>query len=159
MRFTVVDEAVVDRFDHPESKRGSGKVSVVIWTTTPWTIPANRAVAVNAKLDYSLVQVEQGPNGAERLIVATDLVKDVMARAGIEHYHALGFAKGAALELVELKHPLYDFTVPVILGEHVTTDSGTGCVHTAPGHGQEDFVVGKLYNLEVANPVGANGVY
>ncbi|MBU2112276.1 MAG: isoleucine--tRNA ligase [Gammaproteobacteria bacterium] len=159
VRFAVVDEAVVDRFDHPEGKRGSGKVSVVIWTTTPWTIPANRAVAINAKLDYSLVQVEQGPLGAERLIIATDLVKDVMARAGIEHYHALGFAKGVALELTQLQHPLYDFTVPVILGEHVTTDSGTGCVHTAPGHGQEDFVVGKQYNLEVANPVGANGVY
>ena len=159
VRFAVVDEATVDRFDHPDNKRGQGPVSVVIWTTTPWTIPANRAVAVNAKLDYSLVQVEQGPNGAERLIIATDLVKDVMARSGIEHYHALGFAKGAALELVQLKHPLYDFSVPLILGEHVTTESGTGCVHTAPGHGQEDFVVGKLYNLEVANPVGANGVY
>ena len=159
VRFALVDESAVDRFDHPEGKRGSGKVSVVIWTTTPWTIPANRAVAVNAKLDYSLVQVEQGPLGAERLIIATDLVKDVMARAGIEHYHALGFAKGAALELTQLQHPLYDFSVPVILGEHVTTDSGTGCVHTAPGHGQEDFVVGKHYNLEVANPVGANGVY
>jgi isoleucyl-tRNA synthetase len=159
VRFAVVDESAVDRFDHPEGKRGSGKVSVVIWTTTPWTIPANRAVALNAKLDYSLVQVEQGPSGAERLIIATDLVKDVMARAGIEHYHALGFAKGAALELVQLQHPLYDFTVPLIMGEHVTTESGTGCVHTAPGHGQEDFIVGKQYNLEVANPVGANGVY
>ena len=159
VRFAVTDEAVVDRFDHPDGKRGSGKVSVVIWTTTPWTIPANRAVALNAKLDYSLVQVEQGPLGAERLIMATDLVKEVMARAGIEHYHALGFAKGAALELVPLQHPLYDFSVPLIMGEHVTTDSGTGCVHTAPGHGQEDFVVGKQYNLEVANPVGANGVY
>jgi isoleucyl-tRNA synthetase len=159
VRFVLTDETAVDRFDHPENKRGQGPVAVVIWTTTPWTIPANRAVAVNAKLDYCLVQVEQGPNGAERLIIATDLVKDVMARAGIEHYHALGFAKGAALELVQVKHPLYDFSVPFILGEHVTTESGTGCVHTAPGHGQEDFVVGKLYNLEVANPVGANGVY
>jgi isoleucyl-tRNA synthetase len=159
VRFALVDEAVVDRFDHPAGKTGQGKVSVVIWTTTPWTIPANRAVALNAKLDYSLVQVEQGPLGAERLIIATDLVKDVMARAGIEHYHALGFAKGSALELVQVKHPLYDFAVPLILGDHVTTESGTGCVHTAPGHGQEDFVVGKQYNLEVANPVGANGVY
>ena len=159
VRFSLVDDSVVDRFDHPEGKRGSGKVSVVIWTTTPWTIPANRAVALNAKLDYSLVQVEQGPLGAERLIIATDLVQEVMARAGIEHYHALGFAKGAALELVQVQHPLYDFSVPLIMGEHVTTDSGTGCVHTAPGHGQEDFVVGKQYNLEVANPVGANGVY
>ncbi|MEE2024667.1 isoleucine--tRNA ligase [Alkalimonas mucilaginosa] len=159
VRFKLVDEAVVDRFDHPEDHRGQGPVSVVIWTTTPWTIPANRAVAVHADLDYSLIQVEQGEHGPERLIVATDLVTDVMARAGIEHYHALGFCKGKQLELVALKHPLYDFEVPVILGEHVTTDSGTGCVHTAPGHGQEDFVVGQKYGLEVANPVGANGVY
>ena len=159
VRFQLVDESVVDRFDHPEAHRGQGTVSVVIWTTTPWTIPANRAVAVHADLDYSLVQVEQGEHGPERLIIATDLVTDVMARAGIEHYHALGFCKGKQLELVALQHPLYDFEVPMILGEHVTTESGTGCVHTAPGHGQEDFVVGKQYGLEVANPVGANGVY
>ncbi|MDX1677759.1 isoleucine--tRNA ligase, partial [Arsukibacterium sp.] len=159
VRFKVADEQVVDKFDHPEQHRGQGPVSVVIWTTTPWTIPANRAVAVNAKLDYSLVQVEQGPNGPERLIIATDLVNEVMARSNIEHYHALGFCKGEALELVQIRHPLYDFSVPVILGEHVTTESGTGCVHTAPGHGQDDFVVGKQYGLEVANPVGANGVY
>ena len=159
VRFRVVDEAVADKFDHPADHAGKGPISVVIWTTTPWTIPANRAVALNAALSYSLVQVEEGPNGAERLVLATDLVKDVMARAGIEKYHALGFAKGEALELVQLQHPLYDFTVPVVLGEHVTTDSGTGAVHTAPGHGQEDFVVGQKYGLEVANPVGGNGVY
>ncbi|MBU2428722.1 MAG: isoleucine--tRNA ligase [Gammaproteobacteria bacterium] len=159
VRFRFIDEAVVDKFDHPQSHRGQGPVSVVIWTTTPWTIPANRAVALNADLNYSLVQVEEGPNGAERLVIATDLVKDVMARANIEKYHALGFCKGAALELAKLQHPLYDFEVPVVLGDHVTTDSGTGAVHTAPGHGQEDFVVGLKYGLEVANPVGANGVY
>ena len=159
VRFRFVDESVADKFDHPENHRGQGPISVVIWTTTPWTIPANRAVALNAELNYSLVQIEAGPNGAERLVIATDLVKDVMARANIEKYHALGFCKGAALELVKLKHPLYDFEVPVVLGDHVTTDSGTGAVHTAPGHGQEDFVVGLKYGLEVANPVGANGVY
>ncbi|MDP4946588.1 MAG: isoleucine--tRNA ligase [Alishewanella sp.] len=159
VRFQVVDETVVDRFDHPEAHRGHGPLAVVIWTTTPWTIPANRAVALNAELSYSLVQVEQGPQGAERLIIATDLVKEVMARANIEHYHALGFCQGKQLDLVKLQHPLYDFQVPVVLGEHVTTESGTGCVHTAPGHGQEDFVVGQKYHLEVANPVGANGVY
>lgn len=159
VRFALANEADVDKFDHPEGHRGQGPVSVVIWTTTPWTLPANRAVSLNAKLDYSLVQVEQGPNGTERLIIATDLVTDVMARAGIDHYHALGFCKGQTLELVQLKHPFYDFSVPVVLGDHVTTDSGTGCVHTAPGHGQEDFVVGQQYGLEVANPVGANGVY
>lgn len=159
VRFRFVDESIVDKFDHPAGHAGQGPVSVVIWTTTPWTIPANRAVALHAELNYSLVQVEAGPNGAERLVLATDLVKDVMARAGIEKYHALGFCKGAALELAALQHPLYDFQVPVVLGDHVTTDSGTGAVHTAPGHGQEDFVVGLKYQLEVANPVGANGVY
>ena len=82
-----------------------------------------------------------------------------MDRAGIEHFHNLGFAKGADLELSQFQHPFYDFTVPAILGDHVTTDSGTGVVHTAPGHGQEDFAVGNKYNLEVANPVGSNGVY
>ncbi len=164
VRFAVVESgdvatSVADRFDHPAGHAGQGPISVVIWTTTPWTIPANRAVALNADISYSLVQVEQGPKGAERLIIATDLVKAVMDRAGISHYHALGFCQGRALELVQLRHPLYDFQVPVILGEHVTTDSGTGAVHTAPGHGQEDFVVGQRYQLEVANPVGANGVY
>ncbi len=159
VRFRFVDESIVDKFDHPAGHGGQGPVSVVIWTTTPWTIPANRAVALHADLNYSLVQVEAGPNGAERLVLATDLVKEVMARAGIEKYHALGFCKGAALELAALQHPLYDFQVPVVLGDHVTTDSGTGAVHTAPGHGQEDFVVGLKYQLEVANPVGANGVY
>jgi len=159
VRFAFVDSAVADKFDHPNGHAGHGPVSIVIWTTTPWTIPANRAVAVHADLSYSLVQVEEGPNGAERLVIATDLVKDVMARANIEKYHALGFCKGAALELNRLRHPLYDFEVPVILGDHVTTDSGTGAVHTAPGHGQEDFEVGRKYNLEVANPVGGNGVY
>ncbi len=159
VRFNVVDAATADKFDHPVGHAGQGQMSIVIWTTTPWTIPANRAVALNAALQYSLVQVEEGPNGVERLIIATDLVSDVMARAGIEKYHALGFAKGEALDLVKLKHPLYDFEVPVVLGDHVTTDSGTGAVHTAPGHGQEDFEVGLKYGLEVANPVGGNGVY
>ena len=73
VRFALVDETLVDKFDHPEGHTGQGPVSIVIWTTTPWTIPANRAVALNAELSYSLVQVEQGPNGAERLIIATDL--------------------------------------------------------------------------------------
>ncbi|WP_029855010.1 isoleucine--tRNA ligase, partial [Vibrio parahaemolyticus] len=108
-------------------------------------------------LEYVLIQVE-GDN-PERIIVAAELAKDVMDRAGIEHFHNLGFAKGADLELSQFQHPFYDFTVPAILGDHVTTDSGTGVVHTAPGHGQEDFAVGQKYNLEVANPVGSNGVY
>ncbi|MCJ8320648.1 MAG: isoleucine--tRNA ligase [Colwellia sp.] len=159
VRFKVIEQSVVaDKFDHPENHQGEGDISVVIWTTTPWTLPANRAVSLNADVEYTLVQC-QSEQGKERLIIASDLVTSCMDRFGIDKYHALGFCKGSELELVQLKHPFYDFSVPVILGEHVTTDSGTGCVHTAPGHGVEDFVVGKIYNLEVANPVGANGVY
>ncbi|WP_299018884.1 isoleucine--tRNA ligase [uncultured Photobacterium sp.] len=158
VKFKAVDEAaVVAKFGCTEAHEGQGDVSIVIWTTTPWTLPANRAVAIRDDLEYVLIQTE-GDN-PERLIVAAELAKDVMDRAGIEHYRNLGFCKGADLELVRFNHPFYSFDVPVILGDHVTTDSGTGCVHTAPGHGQEDFVVGQKYGLEVANPVGSNGVY
>lgn len=156
--FRAVDEqALVNTFTLAGEHQGEGPVSAVIWTTTPWTLPANRAVAVSADLEYVLVQVEG--EQPQRLILAAELAKDVMDRAGIEHYHNLGFCKGEALELQRVQHPFYDFDVPVILGDHVTTESGTGVVHTAPGHGQEDFVVGKKYDLEVANPVGSNGVY
>ena len=158
VKFKAADEdAVVAKFNCTEDHQGQGDVSIVIWTTTPWTLPANRAVAVRDDLEYALVQVE-GDN-PQRLIVASELAKDVMDRAGIEHFHNLGFCKGADLELSRFNHPFYSFDVPVILGDHVTTESGTGCVHTAPGHGQEDFAVGQKYKLEVANPVGSNGVY
>nr|VVV04998.1 Isoleucine--tRNA ligase [Aliivibrio wodanis] len=161
VRFIAADEAAtLAKFSTPEGHQGEGEVSVVIWTTTPWTLPANRAVALHADLEYVLVQVEaHGEQKAQRLILASELAKSVMDRAGIEHFHNLGFAKGSDLELLQFNHPFYGFTVPAILGEHVTTDSGTGIVHTAPGHGQEDFVVGKKYDLEIANPVGSNGVY
>lgn len=156
--FRAVDEAaVLSKFNLKEGHEGQGDVSIVIWTTTPWTLPANRAVAVSDHLEYVLVQVEG--DTPRRLIMASELAKDVMDRAGIEHFHNLGFCKGDALELLRFHHPFYSFDVPVILGDHVTTESGTGVVHTAPGHGQEDFAVGQKYNLEVANPVGSNGVY
>ncbi|EKY4876235.1 isoleucine--tRNA ligase [Vibrio alginolyticus] len=158
VRFKAADEtALLSKFELTDGHEGHGDVSIVIWTTTPWTLPANRAVCLRDDLEYVLIQTE-GDN-AERIIVAAELAKDVMDRAGIEHFHNLGFAKGADLELSQFQHPFYDFTVPAILGDHVTTDSGTGVVHTAPGHGQEDFAVGNKYNLEVANPVGSNGVY
>ncbi|MCW8330060.1 isoleucine--tRNA ligase [Photobacterium sp. SDRW27] len=158
VKFKAVDEAaVIAKFGCAEGHEGQGDVSIVIWTTTPWTLPANRAVAIRDDLEYVLVQTE-GEN-PQRLIVAAELAKDVMDRAGIEHFHNLGFCKGADLELMRFNHPFYSFDVPAILGDHVTTESGTGCVHTAPGHGQEDFVVGQKYGLEVANPVGSNGVY
>ncbi|MDG1733503.1 MAG: isoleucine--tRNA ligase [Thalassotalea sp.] len=152
------DDSIAELFSHPEGHSGEGQISIVIWTTTPWTLPANRAVSVHPELQYTLVQIE-GEQGPQRLILGTDLVKDCMDRFGIEKYHALGFCDGSALENVQISHPFYSFTVPIILGDHVTVDAGTGCVHTAPGHGVDDFNVGRTYNLEVANPVGANGVY
>jgi isoleucyl-tRNA synthetase len=159
VRFDFVDQqAVVAAFGLAEGHEGNGTVGTVIWTTTPWTLPANRAVAVHENLEYALVQVED-EGKVQRLILGSELVKDCMDRFGFNHFHVLGYAKGAALDNLRVSHPFYDFDVPVILGEHVTTDSGTGIVHTAPGHGQEDFVAGQAYGLEVANPVGANGVY
>ncbi len=158
VRFKADDaKLVADKFDCAEGHQGEGPISAVIWTTTPWTLPANRGIALHADVQYALVQVEGEQK--ERLILAADLVKSVMDRAGIDHYHNLGYCTGRDLELQQFKHPFYDMLVPAILGDHVTTDSGTGCVHTAPGHGQDDFVVGNKYNLEVANPVGNNGVY
>ncbi|WP_076590089.1 isoleucine--tRNA ligase [Vibrio ostreicida] len=158
VKFATADEAaLLSKFNLVDGQEGEGEVSIVIWTTTPWTLPANRAVCLRDDLEYVLVQVEG--DVPERIIVASELVKDVMERTGIERFHTLGFAKGQDLELSQFQHPFYDFSVPAILGEHVTTESGTGVVHTAPGHGQEDFLVGKKYNLEVANPVGSNGVY
>ncbi|KJG01614.1 isoleucine--tRNA ligase [Photobacterium angustum] len=161
VKFKAVDEAAVLAKFGCVADQGQGDVSIVIWTTTPWTMPANRAVAVSADLEYALVQtpVTEAHPQPQRLIVAAELVKDVMGRVGFEESEILGFCKGEELELLRFNHPFYSFDVPVILGDHVTTESGTGCVHTAPGHGQEDFVVGQKYNLEIANPVGSNGVY
>ena len=159
VRFQFADQdAVINAFELAEGHEGTGAVSTVIWTTTPWTLPANRAVAVHEKLEYALVQIDD-EGAQQRLILGSELVKDAMDRYGFKHYHVLGYVKGAALENLQVAHPFYDFTVPVIVADHVTTDSGTGVVHTAPGHGQEDFAAGLAYGLEVANPVGANGVY
>ncbi|SJN53853.1 Isoleucine--tRNA ligase [Vibrio ruber DSM 16370] len=163
VRFKAADvPALLSKFMLNQGHEGHGDVSIVIWTTTPWTFPANRAVCLRDDLEYVLIQLEADEatgRQAERIIVASELAKDVMDRAGVEHFHNLGFATGADLELTRYHHPFYDFTIPAVLGDHVTTDSGTGIVHTAPGHGQEDFVVGQKYQLEVANPVGSNGVY
>ncbi|KZK69255.1 isoleucine--tRNA ligase [Shewanella baltica] len=133
-------------------------VSMVIWTTTPWTLPANRALSLSPELDYSLVEFEKD-GVTQALILAEVLVESCLTRYNVESHTVLGSAKGAAFELVRFNHPFLDFDVPAILGDHVTTDAGTGIVHTAPGHGQDDFVVGQKYGLEVANPVGDNGVY
>ncbi len=129
-------------------------ISIVIWTTTPWTLPANQAVAVNSEYDYVLVKV-----GNEALILADGLYKDVMTRCGVENFSVIATCKGLQLEGLKFQHPFYDRVVPVILGEHVTLEAGTGAVHTAPGHGQDDYVVGQRYGLEIDNPVGDNGCF
>lgn len=125
----------------------------IIWTTTPWTIPANLAIAVNGKLNYSVVRV-----GSERFVVAEDLLEEVASVLEWENHSVEKTVKGSDLECIVAKHPIYDRDSLVILGEHVTTDSGTGCVHTAPGHGEDDFIIGKKYNLDVLCPVDDKGV-
>ncbi len=124
----------------------------VIWTTTPWTLPASQAVSVHPELEYAAYVV-----GSETLLIAVELAGSVFLRAGMEPGHEVARVKGAALEGVQLMHPFYERVVPVILGEHVTLEAGTGCVHTAPGHGLDDYIVGQRYGLPVDNPVGADG--
>lgn len=133
-------------------------VSVVIWTTTPWTLPANQAVALAKDLEYSLVQLDVGA-GDECILLATDMVEEVCKRYGAESHSILGICKGEDLEKHLLQHPFIDRQVPVVLGDHVTTDAGTGAVHIAPDHGLDDFHVGIKYDIHTLNYVGADGIY
>ena len=129
--------------------------SVVIWTTTPWTLPANEAVSLHPELEYVLVQ-----SGDEQIVLVADLMESALERYALsEEHNVLARFSGAALERLSLQHPFYEKQVPVILGDHVTTDAGTGAVHTAPAHGVDDFAVGKRYDLPVNNPVGSNGTF
>ena len=137
---------------------GEGEVSVVIWTTTPWTLPANQAVSVHPELDYVVVQADFG-RGAQRIVCAEALHESLLQRAGVEQFEIVGRCQGQALEHLQLQHPFYYRQVPVILGDHVTTEAGTGAVHTAPDHGADDFVVGQKYNIGTLNLVDENGVY
>ena len=155
VRFSVLDtDDLLSRMEPVGGAAGEGAVSVVIWTTTPWTLPANLAVAVNPDLEYVLVQ-----KGHERLLLAAELLDENLKKWEVGTAAVVATVKGAALEGVKLKHPFYERVVPVILGDHVTLDAGTGCVHTAPGHGQEDFEVGQRYGLEVLCPVDGRGVF
>ncbi|HTN33366.1 MAG TPA: isoleucine--tRNA ligase [Marinobacter sp.] len=156
VRFTLIDQSkALSVFG---TTQGEGDVSIVIWTTTPWTIPANQAVSLNADFQYALVQTDMG-QGPERFILAADMVEGVMSRWGVEQYQVLATCAGADLELLALQHPFYDKQVPVILGDHVSNDAGTGAVHTAPDHGVEDFEVGNAYNIGTLNLVQADGTY
>lgn len=130
-------------------------VAIPIWTTTPWTLPANEAVALNPYIEYAIIDTSQ--HG--QLIVAKPLLESVMLRYGISYYTVLAVFAGEKLENLKLQHPFYERSVPVVLGEHVTVDSGTGNVHTAPAYGQDDFLIGKKYGLPMNNPVGDNGCF
>lgn len=129
------------------------KTYFVIWTTTTWTLPANVAICVGPDFEYSLIK-----SGDEYYVMATDLAASAMEAKGVTEYETLGVIKGSELEYMKTQHPFIDRTSLVIVGDHVTLESGTGCVHTAPGHGIEDFVVCKNYpEIPIIVPVDAKG--
>ncbi|MZR61353.1 isoleucine--tRNA ligase [Alcanivorax sp. DP30] len=152
--FPVVDVADFTARSGIEAKAPA----LVIWTTTPWTLPANRAVSVHPELDYVLLRGDLDGESRE-LLVAEALADDLVEKWGLANVSRSTAVVGAKLERLSLKHPFLDYQVPVILGEHVTTDAGTGLVHTAPGHGADDFVVGQKYDLDPISPVLDNGKF
>lgn len=131
---------------------------LVIWTTTPWTLPANMAISVHPDFDYVLVEGEHKGN-KEKYIVAKELADECFKRWNIPKGQILMEFKGSRLEFIEYKNPIINRKSMVILGNHVTLEIGTGCVHTAPGHGLEDFEVGQKYNLEVVSPIDNKGTF
>jgi isoleucyl-tRNA synthetase len=142
------------------------QVAIPIWTTTPWTLPASLAVAVGPELEYVLVEGPQDGHGGRRLLVLAEaLATRALQRYGIDDVIVHGSVQGTELEGQRLQHPFYDREIPVLLGEHVSAEDGTGAVHTAPGHGQDDFVVGQRYGLverysaAELNPVDGRGLY
>lgn len=130
------------------------KISIVIWTTTPWTLPANEAISVHPEFTYALVRAND-----QYLILAADLLESVMQRFAITGYDIIAKTTGNQLENLLCQHPFLNRQVPIILGDHVTVEAGTGAVHTAPAHGQDDYVVGNKYNLPMNNPVNAQSCF
>ena len=164
---TALAEAEVEYGDHTSPSiyvkfkvsDDKGKLSLsnayfVIWTTTPWTIPANLGIAVHPDFDYSVVKV-----GEENWILASELVETCMNIFEISDFETVKTYKGFDLEHIVCKHPFIERDSIVILGNHVTLESGTGCVHTAPGHGQEDYEIGLQYGLDILTPVDDNGKF
>ncbi|MCB1196407.1 isoleucine--tRNA ligase, partial [bacterium] len=133
---------------------GYANTSIVIWTTTPWTLPSNLAIAVKEEFIYSLIETEKG-----FFIVAQDLITDFCQKIGAVSYKEQRTAKGAELDELVTKHPFVNRHSPVVLGHHVTLEQGTGCVHIAPGHGQEDYEIGLKYNLDILSPVDNQGKF
>ncbi|MCF7925961.1 MAG: isoleucine--tRNA ligase [Candidatus Izimaplasma sp.] len=138
----VVDQTVFD-----------GDFRFLIWTTTPWTIPANMAIALGDHILYSFVKVDHD----QVYLVATELIKVLTHDLNWNHVETLKDIKGYELEGATYKHPLYDRVSPIVLGHHVSTEGGTGLVHIAPGHGEDDFVIGQKYNIDTFCPVDAKG--
>lgn len=128
--------------------------SFIIWTTTPWTIPSNLAICLNKDLEYGLYQTNKG-----KFVFATALEKNLIKELEFENVQLIKTFKGSELEYIKTKHPFYDRESVVILGDHVTAESGTGCVHTAPGHGEDDFNVCQLYKIPPYCPVDEKGFY
>ncbi len=155
--FRVVDKSAL------EKKIGQSlsvnQIGFVIWTTTPWTLPANQAVALNPKSEYVLVKGNFPTSTVEAICVAKDLLEECMKRYQCVDYDIIATFNGEKVEKLSLQHPFYPREVPVILGEHVTLETGTGLVHTAPGHGMDDYVMGKQYHLPIDNPVQNNGCF
>ncbi len=142
--------------------------SIVIWTTTPWTMPGNRAVAAGPEIDYALVRVDGVAEGSlarvhEKMLIALPLLPHVVAETGITLHHILHVYKGEALKGIVCAHPLrghgYDQDTPLLLADFVTTEVGTGFVHIAPGHGEDDFYLGRANNLDVPETVGDDGTF
>ena len=166
---TALAEAEVEHADHtspsiyvkfpvqsgiPQGMTGLNNLSMVIWTTTPWTLPANLAVCLHPEFVYVAVS-----HGDATYIVAEDLLSSLVAEWEMTDYKVLESCKGAEWENAVCRHPFIDRESKVILGDHVTLEQGTGCVHTAPGHGQDDYIVGLKYGLEPYNPVNNAGVF
>jgi isoleucyl-tRNA synthetase len=138
---------------------GDAIVAIPIWTTTPWTLPASQAVALGGELEYVLVEGPQRDGKRVLLVIAEALAEQALARYGVEQVHSFGRLQGAVLEGQKLHHPFYPRVVPVILGDHVSAEDGTGAVHTSPDHGAEDFAVGQQYGIGILNLVDGRGVY
>ncbi|MEQ3459866.1 isoleucine--tRNA ligase [Enterococcus cecorum] len=128
--------------------------SFIIWTTTPWTLPANLGISANPDFDYVQIKAD-----GRQFVVAKDLLETVSKEIGWENVEVLQEFKGEVLDLMTAQHPFYDRTSLLMLGDHVTLDAGTGLVHTAPGHGEEDYIVGKKYGLDVLSPLDSRGCY
>jgi isoleucyl-tRNA synthetase len=140
------------------TKFAINNAALVIWTTTPWTLPANQAVALHPDLDYVLVK-GQFATDVEAICILKELLETCMVRYECSDYEVLATIKGRQLEKLLLQHPFYDRLVPVIVGDHVTTDAGTGAVHTAPAHGLEDYLISSQYGLKVETEVDSKGCF